>query len=53
MMKHLTTTTMVLMMKRVLKKSDDEENDDGESQHVEDLYYNPRSQTWKHSDEEN
>ncbi|CAF1495268.1 unnamed protein product [Rotaria sp. Silwood1] len=33
--------------------SDDEENDNGDSQHVEDLYYNPKSRKWKHSDEDN
>ena len=31
----------------------DEENDDRSSQHVEDLYYNPKSRKWEYSDEDN
>jgi hypothetical protein len=34
------------------EETDDEETDD-ESRHAKDLYYNPKSQAWEHSDEDN
>jgi len=33
--------------------NDDEEDDDYESQHMEDLYYNPKSRTWRDSNDTN
>jgi hypothetical protein len=35
------------------EEADDEDNDAWESRHAEDLYYNPKSQAWEHSDEDN